>query len=66
MAYKGTRYVEEERRRSGPPAAATQRAGPISVASRRRSSSPYCSPLICRSPRSLRCSLLGPARPREV
>ena len=41
MAYKCTRYVEEERRRQRPRAAATRRAGPIRGAARRCSSLAY-------------------------
>ena len=40
MAYRGFRYVEEERRRRWLFAAATRRAGPIRGAARRCSSSP--------------------------
>jgi len=68
-AYKGDRYVEEERRRSWPPAAATPRRTQ-GWADRRRPAALLVARvpgiLVRHAPPALRASPLGPARPREV
>ena len=66
MAYKGYRYVEEERRRRWAPAAATYEMTLGWADPRRRTAllvARVPGILVCYAPRALRGLRLGPARP---